>query len=56
MRKFHRITGRRRLFLKSIATSLIREEKIETTVARAKEIRPIVERLLTTVKNQNVAG
>lgn len=56
MRKFHRKKGPRRAFLKSIANNLIMREKIETTVARAKEIRPLVERLVTIAKNQNLAS
>jgi len=56
MRKFHRIRSRRKLFLKSIASSLVLREKIETTVARAKEIRPFVERLLTIAKKSNTAS
>jgi large subunit ribosomal protein L17 len=56
MRKFHRTTSRRRLFIKSVAAGLIRQGKIETTVARAKEIRPVVERLLTIAKKQETAA
>ena len=54
MRKFHRVTGRRRLFLKTIMTSLIMKGRIETTVTRAKEIRPRVERLVSIGKRQSV--
>lgn len=56
MRKFHRITNRRRLFLKSIMHNLVMRERMETTVARAKEVRPSVERLVTLAKRQNVAS
>jgi large subunit ribosomal protein L17 len=56
MRKFHRITGRRRIFLQSLANNLILKEKIETTVARAKEIRPAVERYITIGKKQQVTN
>ena len=56
MRKFHRIRGRRRLFLKNLASNLIAKEKIETTVPRAKEIRSLVERLVTIAKKQNLAS
>lgn len=31
-------------------------ERVETTVARAKEVRPTVERLVTLAKRQNVAS
>lgn len=56
MRKFNRIRGRRKLFMKSIASNLVMKERIETTTARAKEVRPFVERLLTVAKRQNLAS
>ena len=56
MRKFHRKKGARRLFLKILAGNLIAKEKITTTVTRAKAIRPMVERLLTIAKKQQLAG
>lgn len=56
MRKFHRKTGPRRSFLKGLADNLIMREKIETTVARAKEIRPLVERLVSVARRQQLAG
>lgn len=46
-RKFHRLRGKRRLFLKSVMASLITKGRIETTVPRAKEVRPMVERFIT---------
>lgn len=56
MRKFHRKTGQRRAFLKGLANNLILRGKIETTQARAKEIRPLVERLVTLAKKQQLAA
>ncbi len=56
MRKFHRTQGKRRLFLKILANNLIMKEKMTTTEARAKEIRPMVERLVTYAKKQNLAA
>lgn len=56
MRKFHRKTGPRRLFLQGLAQNLIMRERIETTVPRAKEIRPLVERLVTIAKKQHLAA
>jgi large subunit ribosomal protein L17 len=55
-KKFHRKTGQRRAFLRNLASDLIRNEKIETTEVRAKAIRPIVERLVTLAKKQDLAG
>ncbi len=42
--------------MKSIAANLVMRERIETTTARAKEVRPFVERLLTVAKRQNLAS
>ena len=55
-RKFHRLKSRRTAFLRNLASDLIRAEKIRTTEARAKEIRPIVERLITIAKRQNLSA
>jgi len=46
-RKFGRLAGPRKAFLRALVTSLIVDEKMTTTVARAKEVRPLVERLVT---------
>ena len=54
-RKFHRTTGQRRAFRKGLAANLIVKGKILTTEARAKEIRPIVERLISMAKTQEVS-
>lgn len=56
MRKFHRKKGPRRSFLKNLANNLITKERIETTETRAKEIRPVVERLVTIAKKQQLAN
>lgn len=55
-RKFNRITGRRRSFVRALAVNLIRAERIETTEARAAEIRPVVEKLMTLAKKQSLAS
>ncbi|RJQ26685.1 50S ribosomal protein L17 [Candidatus Parcubacteria bacterium] len=55
-RKFGRERGQRKAFLKSLANNLVRHESITTTEARAKEIKMLVERLVTYGKKQNVAG
>ncbi|MBI5733049.1 50S ribosomal protein L17 [Candidatus Jorgensenbacteria bacterium] len=51
-RKFGLKRGKRRSFLRILANNLIQREKIITTEARAKELRPIVERLVTYSKEQ----
>lgn len=55
-RKFGRKTGQRRAFLKSLARSLILKGHITTTEARAKEIRPLVEKLITRGKVKTLAN
>lgn len=55
-KKFHRTAGRRRSFLRNLASDLIRSGKIETTEARAKALRPIVERLVTFAKRGDLAS
>jgi large subunit ribosomal protein L17 len=56
MRKFGRTTDQRRAFIKSLAANLILKEKIKTTEARAKAMRPFVERLITRSKSRNLAS
>lgn len=55
-RKFHRKKGQRKALLKSLIANLVIREKIETTEAKAKEIKPMVERLITIAKKQNLAA
>jgi len=55
-RKFGRERGQRRAFLRNLAGQLITRERITTTEARAKELRMVVERLVTYGKKQNVAA
>lgn len=54
--KFGRKKGDRRQFIKSLMTSLILEGAIKTTPARAGEIRPRVEKLVTLAKKQDVSA
>lgn len=56
MRKFGRTTDQRRAFLKSLAANLVLKEKIKTTEARAKEVRSLVERLITYGKKNDLAA
>ena len=54
-KKFGRQTKQRRALLRSLAISLIRYEKIETTEVKAKELRKYVEKLVTKGKNATLA-
>lgn len=55
-RKFHRETDQRRAFIKSLLEAFIMKEKIKTTLARAKEISGIVEKLITKAKSQSLGA
>lgn len=55
-RKFGRTRGPRKSFVKGLLCNLIMEGKIKTTPARAKEIKPKVEKLVTLGKKQNLAS
>jgi large subunit ribosomal protein L17 len=49
-RKLGRVTDHRIALLRNQATALIRYEHLTTTVPKAKELRPFVERLITVAK------
>lgn len=55
-KKFHRLRGDRISFMRNLANDLIRVGSIETTEARAKAIRPVVEKLVTSAKRQTLAS
>ena len=54
--KLNRNTSHRRALLRNLVTSLIMEERIETTVAKAKAMRPHVEKMITLGKRGDVAA
>lgn len=49
-RKLGRDSSARRALLRSIVTSLFQHERIETTEAKAKELRKIADKMLTLAK------
>ena len=54
--KLGRTTSHRRSLLRNMATSLIIEERIETTVPKAKALRPTVEKMITLGKRGDLAA
>lgn len=54
--KLNRNTSHRRALLRNLVTSLIMEERIETTVAKAKAMRPQVEKMITLGKRGDLAA
>src|SRR5215469_17872882 len=54
--KLGRNTEHRRALLRNLVTSLILEERIETTVPKAKAMRPHVEKMITLGKRGDVAA
>src|SRR5438034_9667937 len=55
-RKLGRVTAHRIAMLRNQAEALIRHERIETTIPKAKELRPFVERIITIAKRGLAAG
>lgn len=55
-KKFNRLRGPRIHFMRNLANDLIRAGAVETTEARAKAIRPVVEKLVTFAKKQTLAS
>lgn len=54
--KLGRTTAHRRSLLRNLVTSLIMEERIETTVPKAKAMRPQVEKMITLGKRGDLAA
>jgi large subunit ribosomal protein L17 len=49
-RKLGRTSSHRGALLKNLSIALIEQEKIETTIAKAKELRSYIEKLITTAR------
>ena len=53
-RKLNRTSSHRKAMFANMAASLIKHEQITTTLPKAKELRPIVERLVTLAKRGDI--
>jgi large subunit ribosomal protein L17 len=56
IRKFGRTRNGRNALIRSLAISLVRHGRIETTEAKAKELRPYIETIVTKAKVDTVAN
>lgn len=52
--KLKRDIGARRSLLKGLVTSVIEQERVVTTVPKAKAIKPLVEKMITLAKRDNL--
>ncbi len=55
-RKLQRTSSHRRALLRNMAASLIKHEQITTTTAKARELRPYVEKLITLAKHGGLSN
>ena len=53
-RKLGRESSHRKALLRNLATSFLTHGKVNVTISKAKELRPIVEKLITTAKENNL--
>jgi large subunit ribosomal protein L17 len=54
--KLGRNTSHRRSLLRNLVTSVIVEERVETTVPKAKATRPLVEKMITLGKRGDLSA
>ena len=53
-KKLNRTSSHRRALFANLAVALIKHEQIKTTVTKAKELRPIVEKLITAARKDSL--
>lgn len=55
-RKLSRNTAHRKALLRNLSLAILQHEMIKTTLPKAKELRPFIERLLTIAKKDTLAN
>jgi large subunit ribosomal protein L17 len=55
-RKLQRTSGHRAALLRNMAAALIKHEQIQTTLPKAKELRPYIEKLITLAKRGGLSN
>ncbi|WP_068091508.1 50S ribosomal protein L17 [Novosphingobium rosa] len=55
-RKLQRTSGHRAALLRNLSASLIKHEQITTTLAKARELRPYIEKLITLGKHGGLSN
>ncbi len=55
-RKLGKTTAQRKAMLRQLVTDLLENGKIETTFYRAKEVQPVVEKMITLAKKGGLAN
>ena len=55
-RKLGRTSDQRKAMLRAMVTYLLENGQIKTTYARAKEVAPLAEKMITLAKNSNLAN
>ena len=55
-RKLGKTSSQRKALLRQLATDLLEKGKIETTFYRAKEVQPVVEKMITLGKKNGLAN
>ena len=55
-KRLSRTDGHRKALLRNLATSFFKHEKMETTSSKAKEIAPVIERLITMAMDGGLAA
>lgn len=53
-RKLNRTSSHRKAMLQNLALSLIKHQRIRTTLPKAKELRPYIEKIITSAKQKTV--